>query len=230
MFDISGEETYRDGQVIFEEGAAGDWVYFIDAGEVELVKTVDGMPVVVETLEAGDVFGEMAFIARMPRTVTARAKGDVVLGIVDRLALDTEFNKLSGNFRVILQRLAMRLRATTEAAARSGLRRREERRPVVLSIAFKQRNQLVNAFSDDVCGGGMFVRTTRPLDEGERFFLDIKLPDGSAPLRVGCEVAWRRAGTDPAGRPPPGMGIRFVQISQEDHRRLRAAIQQAIQD
>lgn len=229
MFDISTEETYRDGQVIFEEGASGDWVYLIDAGQVELVKNVDGRPVVVETLQPGDVFGEMAFVAKMRRSVTARAKGETCLGIIDREMLDTEFNKLSGGFRIILQRLAMRLRMTTEVAARSGARRSEAREPVVLAVSFKHRNQLINAFTEDICGGGMFVRTPRPLAEGERFFLKMKLPGHAEALRIGCEVAWQRTGDDPAAKPPPGMGIRFVQIRHADHQRIRSAIQEALQ-
>jgi len=228
MFDVSSEEEFQDGQVIFDEGASGDWVYVIDSGSVELVKNVDGEPVVIETLQPGDVFGEMAFMANMPRSVTARVRGRTVVGIIDRDSLSTELNKLSGGVRLILQRLAVRLKAATEAAALCQVRRRENRVAKAMSVSFKSHAGLANAFTEDVCGGGMFIRTTSPLPKGERLLLHINLPDGGDALKIGCEVAWQRTGINPAAKPPPGMGLKFVQISRTDQERLRAEIQKGL--
>jgi CRP-like cAMP-binding protein len=36
MFLIAAEETYLDGQVIYEEGSAGDWIYIVESGAVEI--------------------------------------------------------------------------------------------------------------------------------------------------------------------------------------------------
>jgi CRP-like cAMP-binding protein len=116
MFQIASYETFRDKQVIFEEGSHGDWIYVVDEGTVEISKLVDGEKVVIEILKPGDVFGEMAYIAKIPRTATAIAMGDTTVGIVDRNFFDQEFNKLSTDFQMMLKTVAFRLRKTTDAS------------------------------------------------------------------------------------------------------------------
>ncbi|MBW1667663.1 MAG: cyclic nucleotide-binding domain-containing protein, partial [Deltaproteobacteria bacterium] len=48
MFTLASEETYEDGQVIIKEGSAGDWVYVILSGAVEISRTIGGRRFVVE--------------------------------------------------------------------------------------------------------------------------------------------------------------------------------------
>jgi CRP/FNR family cyclic AMP-dependent transcriptional regulator len=114
MFQIASYETFRDGQVIFEEGSNGDWIYVVDEGVVEISKKVGGRRIVVETLDEGDVFGEMAYIDKEPRSATATAKGTAVVGIIDRDFFDSEFNKISADFQKILKTVAFRLRKVTQ--------------------------------------------------------------------------------------------------------------------
>jgi CRP-like cAMP-binding protein len=114
MFQIASYETFQDGQVIFEEGSNGDWIYVVDEGEVEISKKVGGQRIVIETLDEGDVFGEMAYIDKEPRSATATAKGTAVVGIIDRDFFDIEFNKISADFQKILKTVAFRLRKVTQ--------------------------------------------------------------------------------------------------------------------
>ncbi|MBI4632526.1 MAG: cyclic nucleotide-binding domain-containing protein [Deltaproteobacteria bacterium] len=114
MFQIASYETFQDGQVIFEDGSSGDWIYVLDEGEVEISKIVDGQKIVIEVLKPGDIFGEMAYIDKTPRSATATAKGKTVVGIIDRVFFDREFNKLSADFQQMLKAVAFRLRRTTE--------------------------------------------------------------------------------------------------------------------
>jgi CRP/FNR family cyclic AMP-dependent transcriptional regulator len=114
MLPIATNETYEDGQIIFEEGSHGDWIYVIESGAVELSKAVAGGRAVIVVLQSGEVFGEMAFLARIPRTATARAVGETTVGLIDRAFLDTEYNKLSQHFQVILRILSLRLKRATE--------------------------------------------------------------------------------------------------------------------
>ena len=119
------EETYRDGDIIFEEGNHGDWLYIIESGSVELTKKIDGTKIVIDTIGPGDVFGELGFIMKTPRTADARAVGDVTVGIIDRKFLDEELNKLSSSFKTILKKLALRLKITTQVACEAASQRSE---------------------------------------------------------------------------------------------------------
>jgi CRP-like cAMP-binding protein len=114
MFKIASYETFQDGQIIFEEGSNGDWIYVVEVGEVEISKNVDGQKVVIEILRENDIFGEIAYIDKTPRSATATAKGTTVVGIIDRDFFDAEFNKISADFQKVLKTVAFRLRKTTQ--------------------------------------------------------------------------------------------------------------------
>jgi CRP-like cAMP-binding protein len=122
MFKIASYETFQDGQIIFEEGSNGDWIYVVEEGEIEISKNVGGQKIVIETLKESDVFGELAYIDKTPRSATATAKGTTVVGIIDRDFFDAEFNKISADFQKVIKKVAFRLRKTTQrsVAARNG--------------------------------------------------------------------------------------------------------------
>ncbi len=225
MFQLSSEETYKDGDVIFEEGNSGDWVYIIDSGSVELYKKVEDEVIIVQTLQPGEIFGELAYFSRAPRALTAKAVGNTTVGVIDRNQLDKELNRLSGNFRLILKNLALRLNQTTVDVVKSKLRRKDSQRvPKILSLTFKSGKALVEAVTANVSGGGLFIKTSKSLPKGERFILKLQLPDGSDPIKIGAEVSWSRTKTDPDKIASPGMGVKFIQLSKADLKRLRAEL------
>jgi CRP-like cAMP-binding protein len=115
MFQIASYETFQDGQVIFQEGTHGDWIYVIEEGAVEISKEMKGRRVVVEVLPPGEIFGEMAFISKMPRTATATAMGETTVGIVNRDYYDHEFNRMPEDFRQVFNTIAARLKKATDA-------------------------------------------------------------------------------------------------------------------
>lgn len=81
LFKKQPEQTYIANQVIFEEGKTGEVLYGILEGEIEL--WVNGK--VVETLTAGDVFGEGALVQPdRTRASTAIAKTDCLLATMDK--------------------------------------------------------------------------------------------------------------------------------------------------
>ena len=224
MLPISGHETYEDGQVIYEENSHGDWIYVIEYGQVELSRTVEGQKVVAQLLEAGDVFGALGYLSREPRETMAQAVGKTEVGVIDRTFIDEEFNKLSGRFRIILKSVALKSARMIEMLVEEKVRRRKPRTPLSFSLTFRNQKSLIKATSRDVNGLGVFIKTDRPLEEGAHFNLKLLLPGYSEPLRLGCEVVWRRSQThDPKGA-PLGMGVKFIQITEEDRRRMEKAI------
>lgn len=51
------------------------------------------------------------------------------------------------------------------------------------------RAGLASAFSGDMGTGGMFIKTAKPLPEGERFLLKLQLPEDSDPIEIESEVS-----------------------------------------
>ncbi|MEL0588006.1 MAG: cyclic nucleotide-binding domain-containing protein [Planktothrix rubescens PR222] len=81
LFEKQPEQRYLANQVIFEEGQTGEVLYGILEGEIEL--WVNGK--VVETLTAGDVFGEGALVQPdHTRASTAIAKTDCLLATMEK--------------------------------------------------------------------------------------------------------------------------------------------------
>jgi len=71
--------NYTAGQTVFREGDEGDKMFAVIEGSVEII--IKGK--VVEKIEEGGVFGEMALIESRPRVATALVKTDAKLVPVD---------------------------------------------------------------------------------------------------------------------------------------------------
>jgi CRP/FNR family cyclic AMP-dependent transcriptional regulator len=68
-------DSFAAGQVIFAEGQAGNVLYVVKEGEVDILIHDQ----VIETIGPGDVLGEMALIDQKPRSATAVARTDCQL-------------------------------------------------------------------------------------------------------------------------------------------------------
>jgi cAMP-dependent protein kinase regulator len=71
--------SFKKGVVIIREGDAGDKMYFIRSGEVEVTTQKDDDTVTLAKLRPGDFFGEVSLITGKPRTATVGALTDVNL-------------------------------------------------------------------------------------------------------------------------------------------------------
>jgi CRP-like cAMP-binding protein len=66
-------QTFNSGDTIFFEGRAGDTMYFIETGQVEQSVSSSVGPMVLDTLEQGDFFGEIVLLTNKPHVATAYA-------------------------------------------------------------------------------------------------------------------------------------------------------------
>jgi flavin-dependent dehydrogenase len=77
-------KVYKAGEVIIRQGDAGDCMYIIQSGRVEVIKKKDGNEIKLAEMGEGDFFGEMALFEKDVRSATVRPLGEVRLLTVDK--------------------------------------------------------------------------------------------------------------------------------------------------
>ncbi len=102
--------TFRAGDSIVREGEAGDAAYIIVEGRCEIRKDTSTGPVVLQSIGAGDVFGEMAILARGPRTASVVAVEPTTVLLVTSQILEQELAVLKPWMATLLKSLASRFR------------------------------------------------------------------------------------------------------------------------
>jgi len=82
---VMEERTYKNGEIIFNEGEIGKALYVLVEGEVEVVKTMKGW--YKETLaifKKGRLFGELSFLSGQNHSALARATQDVKVVVLTK--------------------------------------------------------------------------------------------------------------------------------------------------
>lgn len=103
------------GEVLFREGDAGDFLYLVGSGSVEISQLrPDGRHEALATMKQGTFFGEMALLDGEPRSATAVAAEPTLLAAVNHATfhhiLELAPSRLHMNF---LHAVTQRLRALT---------------------------------------------------------------------------------------------------------------------
>ncbi len=104
------KKTFAGSEALLVEGEQGEDCYVIVDGEVEVYKDVGGQAVLLSTLTAGDIVGEMALITNEPRTasVIARTKTEVI--VLTKEVFIHNLEKLPSWMEKAVSALATRLR------------------------------------------------------------------------------------------------------------------------
>ena len=115
IFRHANTTTVPAGHVVFNEGDLGQHMYAIVEGSVEIREG----DILLDTLGAGDYFGEMALIDKSPRSATAIAKTETKLAEVDltgfqRLVAQTPYFALD-----VMSTMAERIRRANARIAGS---------------------------------------------------------------------------------------------------------------
>jgi serine/threonine-protein kinase len=114
--------AFAKGSLIVREGEVGDAAYMIVSGRCRAFRTVDGQEETLQTMEAGDVFGEMALLLDEPRAASVDALEPVTVLVLDKATM-TEGLGLEGWSGALVRALAQRFRNLEQAVRSSGLRR-----------------------------------------------------------------------------------------------------------
>ncbi|MBN2039567.1 MAG: Crp/Fnr family transcriptional regulator [Spirochaetes bacterium] len=78
LFEKFGVE-YAPNEIIFCEFEPGNEFYFIQSGQVKIVKIINNAEKTLDILETGEFFGEMAILEEAPRSASVIALGHVKL-------------------------------------------------------------------------------------------------------------------------------------------------------
>ncbi|MCK5384488.1 MAG: cyclic nucleotide-binding domain-containing protein [Alphaproteobacteria bacterium] len=98
------------GTVIIKEGDEGYSAYLIQSGKVEVcVKKDDEHEVVLSTLGAGEIFGEMSLISDHVRTASVRAVKNCNLVIITRAVFEEKLKKSDATIQAVVHMLIRRI-------------------------------------------------------------------------------------------------------------------------
>jgi type IV pilus assembly protein PilZ len=119
-----------------------------------------------------------------------------------------------------------------------GERRESSRAPIELKVEYKKLNTFFADYTRNICKGGTFIRTRKPLDEGTEFVFKLIVPRLEQPIAIRGEVKWvvREGQPPPPDAPPgaspsePGMGIRFLYGSDEERRSVESVVERMMID
>ncbi len=98
---------------------------------------------------------------------------------------------------------------------------RAARYPLRFPVAYDDGEGFMTGHVVDVSESGLFIETTMPLKEGTRVRITPLLPEKAGLFELEAEVV-RAKEYDPdvLMEMPPGMGVRFVSVSDEEKKNL----------
>ena len=109
--------SYLPGAILCHENAVEDRFYMILDGEAEVTKNINNDESrLLQTLSAGDFFGEMALIHNAPRAATVTAKSELTTLELDKFAFDRVIRKSSSIALAMVSEISNRLRQNDQLA------------------------------------------------------------------------------------------------------------------
>ena len=96
--------------VLFREGDPADSVFRLLRGSVDILRELDGGPILLGTVGAGQFIGEMGVVENRPRSATARAASEVEVEIFTATEFLDHIASSPRAARELIQRLSQRLR------------------------------------------------------------------------------------------------------------------------
>jgi response regulator RpfG family c-di-GMP phosphodiesterase len=114
--------SFKQDEVICEEGGAGNRMFILDKGSVAVLKDMGWGRRELKRLQSGEVFGEMALISGESRTATIQALCDTTCLVLGREDFDDLLNQEAQFAQRILRELTERLKRSNERVAEDQVR------------------------------------------------------------------------------------------------------------
>ncbi len=113
MFSSSGsieKAFFKEGEIVFTEGDAGDAAFIIETGAVGIFKMVEGERIQLAEINEGELFGEMAVLDGAVRMANACAREDSVIVRIPRQTFEKKLDKFEPFMKSLVQILVSNLR------------------------------------------------------------------------------------------------------------------------
>jgi type IV pilus assembly protein PilZ len=105
-------------------------------------------------------------------------------------------------------------------------RRDEARAPIEVEVQYRTVQEFLAAYSRNISGGGIFIRTAQPQPLNQAIMLRFTLPGIAHRFEINGMVVW--VNTSSRSSFPVGMGIKFMQMPQKDADLIAEFVKKAV--
>ena len=112
------QKQFQHGELIFREGEESDFAYLVVEGNIEIFKRTEKGTVLLCSLGAGELFGEMGLISDAARSASAAADGPVIVKQISREAIHYLLSQSPAEIAQMLRALMERLREGNQKISR----------------------------------------------------------------------------------------------------------------
>lgn len=109
----SSVRKLRRGELLFSEGENSRAMYFVKTGMIRLYKKKGDSQIELDTVHAGQVVGEMAFLDGNPRSASGEALTDCTLVEVSGPTFQEVLTKMPDWLKILLKTIVSRLRTAS---------------------------------------------------------------------------------------------------------------------
>jgi CheY-like chemotaxis protein len=107
--------AFKAGEYVIQEGDSGTDIYFVKEGSLSVIKkSQNGSDIVVTTIKAGEMLGEMGFLLHKNRTASVLAVTDSLVISIPKEKFESVLSTQPKWFKVLFETISTRLEETTK--------------------------------------------------------------------------------------------------------------------
>lgn len=108
-----GIRRIKKGELVFAEGDTSSSMYFVKVGMIRIYKKKGDSDIEIDTIRAGSILGELAFLDGNPRSASAEALTDCELAEISASIFHSVLVKMPDWLKILLRTVVSRLRAAS---------------------------------------------------------------------------------------------------------------------
>ena len=101
---------YADGQIVFKQGEAGDCLFVVQDGEVEVIDETHGRETLLRIAGSNELVGEEVLVERQLRAATVRARGEARILTIKKRNLLKRMNEDPSLAFNLVEKMSQRIR------------------------------------------------------------------------------------------------------------------------